>query len=67
MPRIEHIVGEGLELAKSQQQVLDVPVKHPDYVFRMHNDDLTDLQMWVARPEAAEPTRPGADLDHAEV
>jgi hypothetical protein len=44
MPRIDEIVGEGPQLAQSQKEVLELLEKHPDYLFRMHNDDLAGLK-----------------------
>ena len=44
MPRINEIVGEGPQLAQSQKEVLELLEKHPDYLFRMHNDDLAGLK-----------------------
>ena len=57
MAKIEHIVGEGPELAESQRRVLEVMEKHPDHLFRMQTDDLAELQAWVDKPDAPEPPR----------
>ena len=58
MPKISHVIGEGPELSRSQAQVLDLLEKHPDYIFRMQNDDLQELQSWVSSPDAEEPPFP---------
>jgi hypothetical protein len=55
MPRIAEIVGEGPELARSQKEVLELLEKHPDYLFRMHNDDLAGLKAWLTMPWASFP------------
>ena len=57
MPKIEHIIGEGPELAESQRLVLEVLEKHPDYLFGMNLDDLGDLLAWLTTPESAEPPK----------
>lgn len=55
MTKINHIIGQGPELAESQKRVLEVMQKHCDHLFRMHNDDLQSLQAWMTKPNAPEP------------
>ncbi|GAH63602.1 unnamed protein product, partial [marine sediment metagenome] len=55
MPKIEHILSSGPELAESQRLILEILEKHSDYLFRMNPDDLRDLQAWLTKPEAPEP------------
>ena len=54
MPKIQEIIGDGPELANSQRAVLELLDKHPDYLFRMHPDDLNDLQRWLLKPDSDE-------------
>jgi len=55
MPRIDHILGEGSELAKSQVDVLALLERHPDYVFQMQPADLFEIQLWLIDPSTDEP------------
>jgi hypothetical protein len=55
MPRIDHILGEGNQLAKSQMDVLALLELHPDHVFQMHPVDLFEIQLWLIDPSANEP------------
>ncbi len=48
--KIEHIIGEGPELADSQRRVLEVLEKHPDHLFRLYKDDLVAIQRWMNNP-----------------
>ena len=63
VPKIEHIIGEGPELAESQKKVLDVLEKHPDYLFRMYDEDLQQLRAWAQAPDSPEPPRVYRDID----
>lgn len=53
--KIEHIIGEGPELADSQRRVLEVMEKHPDHLFRLYKDDLEAIQQWMNNPDASQP------------
>jgi len=57
MPKIEHIIGEGPELARSQQLVLEVMEKHPDHLFRLVTEDIAELQAWMSNPDAERPPK----------
>lgn len=61
MPRIEHVVGEGPEMAQSQNLVLELLEKHPTHIFRMHGDDLHEILRWLSEPDAVEPPELWAD------
>ena len=53
MPKIEHVLGDGPELAESQRRVLELLDSHPDFIFRMA--DISDIQSWLSDPKAPEP------------
>lgn len=57
MPKIAHIISSGPELSDCQRRVLEFLENHPDCVFRMHNDDLTEIQFWLTEPNAPEPPK----------
>ena len=59
MPKIAHVIGEGPELSRSQVQVLEMLEQHPDHIFRMHNDDLHEIQAWLTKPDSDEPPEVG--------
>jgi hypothetical protein len=57
MTKIEQILGEGPALAESQKCVLEVMEKHSDHLWRMHDDDLVQLQAWATEPNLPEPPK----------
>ena len=67
MPKIEHIIGEGPELAESQRRLLELLEKHPGYVFRMQTDDLGDIRAWLAEPDVDAPPTSFHDSPHSAV
>lgn len=52
-PRIDHIIGEGSQLAESQRKILEVMQKNTDYLWRMAEEDLYELQSAIYNPEKA--------------
>ncbi|GEM_PF-2342620 len=58
MPKIEHIIGNGPELAVSQKMVLKVLEDHPDQLFRMCNEDIKQIQILMSNPEGIKNSNP---------